>query len=338
MYSSGPLFPALIDEDCFHAAVKAAVRGKRRRPDVAAFLLHRESRTASLLSLLRRQIWEPQGFALLHLRDPKPRVIARSPIDDRIVHTAVVRLLEPVFLRSATDDTFACRKGLGTHRAVLRLAEHMRRRRFVVHLDIRSYFPSIDLEILRSLLARRVNDPRFLAVVDLILQSGRCLYDSPHARRYARIAPDWPPPGRGLPIGALTSQLFAGQIYLQDLDHCIKRVWKIPGYVRYMDDFYLFADRRADLRRARDAVSQWLWTERHVRLKHPRARILSCAGQLDALGLRISRDGITDIGKKARRRFQAMVARYAWNRPRFPGHFSLRESIVSQVGHALFGC
>ncbi len=144
-----------------------------------------------------------------------------------------------------------------------------------------------------------------------ILDSGRGLYDDPQARRFACMPSDWPPPGRGLPIGALTSQLFAGHVYLNALDYFVKRELKVPGYVRYMDDFFLFADCRADLRRWRSAVAHWLESERHLRLKAPEARILSCAGHLDALGHCITRRGIVPR-KRTLRNFVARLQKYVW--------------------------
>lgn len=203
-------------------------------------------------------------------------------------------------------EDFACRPGFGTHRAVLALRGAMRRHRFAVHLDVRAFFPSVDLDILRRLLTARIDDPALMAVLDLVFECGRSVYTDPEVRRFARLTDDWPPPGRGLPIGASTSQLLATHVYLMALDHHIKRVLKVPSYVRYGDDICCFGDRRADLRAWRAAIGQWLWDERGLRLKHPEARILSCAGHLDALGHRVQRTGVEPLGR-ARRRLVARV-------------------------------
>ncbi len=199
------------------------MREKRRRPDVAWFLFHRDEELARLGADLTAGRYHPEPPNLITIRDPKPRLIARVPITDRVVHTALVLLMEPVFTRSLSPDAYACRPGYGTHRAVLRLLEHIRKHRVLIHLDIKSYFPSVDLEVLRCLLRRRIRDEAFLAVVDRVLAAGSGIYDAPQARARACLAADWPPPGRGLPIGAYTSQLFAAHVYLGELDHFVKR-------------------------------------------------------------------------------------------------------------------
>jgi hypothetical protein len=216
---------------------------------------------------------------------------------------------------------------------VLRLLELMRRHRFALHLDVRSYFPSVDLEILRALLEKRIRDRRFLAVVERVLEAGREIYRRSGVRRQAGLADDWPPPGRGLPIGAYTSQLFAAHVYLAELDHFVKRSLHVPGYVRYVDDLLLLADSRAELRRARAEVGAWLVTERGLRLKHPQARILSCRGHLDALGYRITRGGV-EARPRALRRLRRRMSTVVLGRAR-PG-FDIERSIASSAGVALF--
>ncbi len=336
MKSIGGLFERLCDPAHLDEAVTRATRGKRRRPDVAWLLFCRESEVARLAHQLRTLTWHPGGFDLIRVRDPKPRVIARASIEDRVVHTALVQLIEPVFVRSLTDDTFACRRGMGTHRAVLRLLELVRRHPFALHLDIRSYFPSIDLALLRGLIERRVRDPRFMEVIDRILRSGAGLHDAPSVRRYARIDPDRPPPGRGLPIGSLTSQLFAAHVYLSGLDHFVKRELHVPGYVRYVDDLFLFGPRRGELRAWRTAVARWLEAERGLRLKCPEARVLSCGGHLNALGHRITRRGIEPL-PRAFKRLKARVAKACVPGGAGRKRVDVARSMASSVGGILFG-
>ncbi len=295
------LFQRLCDPDELAVALELTVRGKRRRSDVAWLLFRREDVLELLAAELTAGTWRPRRFRQLLLRDPKPRVIARSSIEDRVVHTAIARLLEPAILRRTVDGDFACRVGGGTQRAQLRLLELSRRHEHVVHLDFRSYFASIDLEILRTQLVRMVADRQFLGVVDRLLESGRGLQDSALARRHARMDSDWPPPGRGLPMGAVTSQLFAAHLYPNPLDHFIKRELKVPGYVRYVDDLFLFGDRRADLGTWRDSVGEFAADRLHLRLKRANAPVLACRGVLHALGVRVSREGLRPLPRAFRR-------------------------------------
>ena len=265
MWSVRGLFDRLIDPEAMERALQLTVRGKRGRPDVAWLLFRQEEVVERLCASLQKGSWSPTGFELVRIRDPKPRIIARAPIEDRVVHTALVEQMLPALLRGLRPESYACLPGRGAHRAVLRLQELMRRHRFVVHLDVRACFPSVRLEILRGLLSRRIRDDRFLAVVDQILDSGRGIYEDPELRRFARLEEDWPPAGRGLPIGASTSQVFAAHLYLQALDHFVKRSLRVPGYVRYVDDLFLFGDQRAELRRWRREVGAWLAEERGLR-------------------------------------------------------------------------
>ncbi len=335
MRTSRHLFPRLCDPEHLDRAADDTVRGKRRRPDVAWFLFRREDELARLGAELASGGYRPGEIELVVIRDPKRRLIARIPIADRVMQTALVDLLEPIFCRSLLPDAFACRAGFGTHRAVLRLLELLRRHRFALHLDVKTYFPSIDLSILRRLLGEHIIDRRFLAVVDRILESGARIYRRPEVRALAGLAADWPPPGRGLPIGAYTSQIFAAHIYLNAFDHFVKRRLKVPGYVRYVDDTFYFGDRRADLRQWRRETARWLWEERGLRLKHPAARVLSCRGHLDALGYRIRREGLEALPRalrRYRRRIAAELARPPGRRPRI----DLRRSIASTAGVVLF--
>jgi RNA-directed DNA polymerase len=287
--------PATLDH-----AVDRTVRGKRRRSDVAWLLFRREEVVARLSRELAADVWRPEGFEVIGVRDPKPRAIARAPIADRVVHSAVADLLQPALLRSSTGDAFACRPGYGTHRAVIRLKELMTAHRYVLQLDVRAYFPSIDVGILRRLLRRRVRDRRFLAVVDLILDSARGLYSSPRVRRLGGLRGDWPPPDRGIPVGTATSQALAAHLYLCEFDHYVKRTLKVPGYVRFVDDLYLFGDSRV-VRRWRSEVSTWLEVERHLRLKNPDAPVRPCTQPLHALGHVVGRDGVRPRARTLRR-------------------------------------
>jgi hypothetical protein len=328
------LFARLCDPDQLAAVARQTVRGKRRRPDVAGFLFERERELRRIGDELSAGTWRPRPFTLLWFRDPKPRVIGRAPVADWIVHAAVAGLCETRFARSFSDIDFACRAGLGTHRAVLRLLRLQRRHRFALHLDIRSYFPSIDPDRVLAQLAARIRDRRFLAVVERILQSGRGLYDSMRARRHARMDADWPPRGRGLPIVAVTSQLFAAHVHLMHFDHFVKRELRVPGYVRYVDDLFLFGDRRAELRACREAVAAYLSERLDLRLKHPDARILAGAGHLDALGFRICRTGIEPL-PAAWRRLRGRIGEHC--RAERPDRAELERSLASRGAHLFFG-
>lgn len=332
MKTTRGLWPTLVEPSYLLACLRESARGKRRQGEVAWALFREDQLVRRLREELVAKRWRPKGFALLRIRDPKRRAIARAPFEDRVVHAALARLIQPVFLRMAVHGDMACRTGFGTHRAVLRVRRYMRAHRFAVHLDIRSYFPSIDPDKALQLVGRRIRDRPFLDVLQHVLDSGRGIVDRHGVREWLGLDPEWPPSGIGLPVGAFTSQVIATHVFLLKLDHFIKRRLRVPGYVRFVDDMILFGDRRADLRGWRAAVGEWLWTERTLRLKHPQARLLSCAAHLDVLGMRVRRNGARPLPRAAHR-FRQRVRAAAT--PGNPPVGSYRSSLQACVHHLL---
>jgi retron-type reverse transcriptase len=219
-----------------------AACGKRGHPPVAAFEYRLEDNLLILQEELRTHTYRPGAYTSFFIHEPKRRLISAAPFRDRVVHHALCQVIEPAFERSFIADSFANRVGKGTHRALDRLQHFTRRFRFALPCDLRQFFPSIDHEILLDTLARKVTDPNLLFLCARILASGRDVlsgaYDMawfPGDDLFAALRP------RGLPIGNLTSQFWAN-CYLNPFDHFVKRELRCPGYVRYVDDFVLFAD------------------------------------------------------------------------------------------------
>jgi hypothetical protein len=129
---------------------------------------------------------------------------------------------------------------------------------------------------------------------------GEGLYRQPGIQAFLGLPPDFPPPACGLPIRNLTSQWW-GNHYLSGLDHLAKRTLKLPHYQRYMDDMTLFSHSRAALEAARDGIAEWLWQERRLRLKRPKAEPKSTAQRFTYLGYRVSRAGLRPTNSMLRR-------------------------------------
>jgi hypothetical protein len=266
-------------------------RNKGGRPTVRAFAPGAERAVWGLHRALSTSAYRHGPYKLLYLHEPKRRLIAAARIRDRIVHHAVHRALSPHLDRSLIDTTYACLPGRGSHRAVLRLVRELRRRRYLLMLDVRHYFLSIDRGILLDLMARRLKDRRLLELLRVIADSGEGIFREPGVAEFLGLDPDFPPPGCGLPIGNLTSQWW-GNHYLSGLDHFVKRELKIPHYQRYLDDLTLLADSRSQLEEAREAIANWLGHERRLKLKHPNAAVRDTGGRVTYLGYRISRAGV----------------------------------------------
>lgn len=266
----GNLWPRLISfENLLRAAEKACL-GKRFRPEVARFHYDLERQLWRLHDQLRNKSYRPGPYRSFYVHVPKKRLISAAPYRDRVVHHALTRILEPIFERVFIHDSYACRKGKGTHAAVNRCQQVARQFRYVLKADIRKFFPSMDHEILQSLVARKIKDPDVLWLNGLIINhsnpqeqvqdwfKGDDLF-TPSERR------------RGIPIGNQTSQFYAN-VYLDPLDHFVKERLRMKGYVRYVDDFLLFADDKRELAAARDQIGRFLVGLR-LRL-HPRKNVV----------------------------------------------------------------
>lgn len=250
-------------------AYKRASAGKRGHPNVAAFEYRLEDNLLRLQEDLRQRTYRPGKYASFYIHEPKRRLISAAPFHDRVVHHALCNIIEPIFERSFIFDSYANRVGKGTHRALDRCQEFARRFKYVMPLDLRQFFPSIDYAILRATLARKIGDPEVLWLVDQIFASGegvlREAYNMvyfPGDDLFASLRP------RGLPIGNLTSQFWAN-VYLNAFDHFVKRELCCQAYLRYVDDLLFFADDKAIL---------WNWQPRiEKRLANLRVTIHSGA-------------------------------------------------------------
>ncbi|MBT3392344.1 MAG: RNA-dependent DNA polymerase [Chloroflexi bacterium] len=239
-------------------AYKKAACGKRSKPYVAAFEYDLEENLIDLEEELRTQTYTPGGYHNFYIQKPKRRLISAAPFRDRVVHHALMQVIEPLFERQFIHDSYANRVGKGTHRALDRCTYFLRRYRYVMHLDVRQFFPSIDHEILKDILSRTIGDEAVLELIAKIISSG----DGVQAEVYEPVYF----PGddlfslirqRGLPIGNLTSQHWAN-VYLNEFDQHAKRVLKCRAYLRFVDDILLFGDDKSMLSEWRTAIIEFL--------------------------------------------------------------------------------
>ena len=305
------LYTQLCSWDNLYLAYRKAARGKRGKGPAARFEYRLEDNLVALQTELLEQTYQPGAYHSFHIHEPKRRLISAAPFRDRVVHHALCNLIEPIFERSFITDSYANRVGKGTHRALDRAQHYARRFRYCLQIDIQQFFPAIDHALLREILARKIDDPRILWLIDGILASGIGVLSEEYAMVYF--------PGddlfavnrdRGLPIGNLTSQ-FWGNCYLNPFDHFIKRELRCRGYLRYVDDILLLADDKATL---------WAWKaaiiERLARLRltaHPGAHPRPVTEGIPFLGFIVYPDHRRLKRRKGihfRRRFVARLQQY----------------------------
>jgi len=252
-----------------------ASAGERGNPEVAAFEFDLEANLFQLESELCERTYRPKPYYSFRIRDPKSRLISAARFRDRVVHHALVQFVEPIFERGFIYDSYANRRGKGTHRALDRCQSFARGYRYVLQCDLRQFFPSVDHAILREILARKIADPGVTWLAGCILESGAGVLDDEYDMVY--FPADYPFSGlgvsdrpngsgqglfavnrpRGLPIGNLTSQFWAN-CYLNPLDHFIKRELHCRAYLRYVDDFVLFSDCKRQLWECKRAIHDFL--------------------------------------------------------------------------------
>lgn len=228
------------------ADVKAS-KGKRRQRGVRA---HRRNQEANLLQVERmlvNETYRTSPYYTFTIREPKERTIFQLPyFPDRIIHHAVMNILEPCFMRVFTADTYSCIKRKGIHaasRALRRALCDEAGTQYCLKLDIKKFYPSVDHDILKALLRRKFKDRRLLNLLDGIIDSAD-----------------------GLPIGNYLSQYFAN-FYLTYFDHWLKEVKGVKYYFRYADDIVILAPDKVTLHALLADIKKYLTVELKLTVK-----------------------------------------------------------------------
>ena len=256
------LYPSVWAWENLLRAWHGARRGKRGHPPAARFEWQAAEHLLALQAELQAHSYRPGGYVTFAIHEPKRRLISAAPFRDRVVHHALCNVIEPIFERRFIHDSYANRRGKGTHAAIERCQEFARAYSNVLTCDVKQFFPAIDHAVLLESIGRVIVDSETLWLCATILESGRGILDDAYEMVYFRdddlFAANRP---RGLPIGNLTSQFWAN-VLLNRLDHFVKRELKCAAYLRYVDDFLLFGDDKRQLWAWRSAIIEYLATLR----------------------------------------------------------------------------
>lgn len=236
----GNLFEQCFSMEALFAAYERGRQGKRKTFSVMRFERDLGANLKALHDELHAGTYQPKPYRHFIVMEPKPRQISAPAFRDVVVQHAIYGLLNPIFDRGFIHDSYGCRVAKGTHMASDRVQHYLRKAApdsYTLQLDIRRFYYRIDRAILRTLIERKIKDTRLVDLMMLFADDGK--------------------DALGVPIGNLLSQLYA-LIYLDPLDHFVKREMKVKNYVRYVDDFILWCDTRAQAIERRDIIIGFL--------------------------------------------------------------------------------
>ena len=273
-----------MEPDNLRLAWLKAIKGKR---DKDVVLKYREDLDANLEQLAfslysGEKVWGP--YYSFTIYDPKERIIKVAPLEDRIAHHAIMNICEPIFDSFQIQDSYACRKNKGQHLALFRAVEFSQQYEWYLKCDVRKYFDSVSHSVLLELLERRFKDRT-------LLETFTNLVESYHFQ-----------PGRGIPIGNLTSQFFANH-YLGQLDYYVKRTLGVRPYIRYMDDFVVWGQHE-ELRDIHKLIEEFCCEKLFLELKPVQLNRTSMG--VPFLGMRVYPRSIR-LSHRARYRFREKV-------------------------------
>lgn len=297
----------------YHKARKC----KRYRPDVLEFEANREDNLFQAIEVLKDGTYQPGEYRVFKVWEPKERIIMALPFFDRVIQHMIVNFIEPIFEKRFLFHSYACRKGKGVHEASKTLSKWLYelevvqgKKIYAIKGDIHHYFQSVSHDILKAEIRRYISDKALLKILDRIIDHNGIF-----------------PPGVGIPVGNLTSQLFAN-VYLNKLDQFVKHELKVKYYVRYMDDFIILSEDPAELRRLLAIIEEFLRRELRLEL-NPKTTILAAKNGINFVGYIHYKDH-KKIRKDARRRLTKLLKAFETGEAELE-YFD--RSIESRFGH-----
>lgn len=247
--------------------------GKRRRLDVQVFAANLIDNIFSLHHDLLYHNYDHGGYEAFNISDPKPRNIHKASVRDRLLHHAIYRKLYPFFDRTFINDSYSCRLGKGTHKAItqfrnyfFKVSRNNTRNCWVLKGDIRKFFASIDHGILLDILKEHIPDENIIWLLEKVINSFQIGIED-----------------KGLPLGNLTSQLFAN-VYLNDFDQFIKHKIKAQYYIRYADDFVILSEDKKWLKRLINPIHNFLSGSLKLELHPDKLFLETVSSGVDFLG------------------------------------------------------
>jgi len=266
-------FEEIISLENLLAAWQEFLSGKRRRLDVQAFAANLMDNIFLLHDDLLYHNYRHSAYKAFNISDPKPRHIHKAGVRDRLLHHAIYRVLYPFFERTFITDSYSCRLGKGTHKALdrfrqyfLKVSRNDTRNCWVLKGDIRQFFVSIDHDILFNILKEYIPDGNIIWLLGKVIDSFRAGQNN-----------------QGLPLGNLTSQLFAN-VYMNEFDQFVKHKIKAKHYIRYADDFVILSADQEWLKQQVCKIQEFLSGNLRLELHPDKLFLKTVSAGVDFLG------------------------------------------------------
>ena len=265
------VFDDICDYENLYNSFLEARKGKRYRDDVLAYTANLESNLIITQNELLWSTYKVGPYRPFYVTEPKLRLVMALQFKDRVVQWAIYRCLNPVYDKQFIEDSYACRIGKGTHKAADRLQYWLRQvnrkpgKWYYLKLDISKYFYRVDHAILFEILKKRITDERLMQLLREVINCEDTKFGLPAGMSPEECTEDMWLSDVGMPIGNLTSQLFAN-IYLNELDQFAKHELKTHFYVRYMDDVIILSDDKKFLNQIKNEIQRFLSENLHLDL------------------------------------------------------------------------
>jgi len=293
---TAPGQPSLWETLCSYENLELAFLKARKRKTLKHYVIDFENNLKENLLQLRSEllmyVYRPASLETFIIRDPKTRKISKSSFRDRVIHHAIINVIEPLIDKHFIFDSYANRISKGTLNAVKRfnkfkqkVSRNNTRNCFVFKADIKRYFDSVNHEILITTLQKYIYDENIINLIRLILNNHKTSIE-----------------GQGMPLGNLTSQFFAN-VYLNELDQFVKHELKAKYYIRYVDDFVILHNNPAILNKHQIVINNFLQFELKLKLHPQKSRIINLKKGISFLGFRIFENHQL-LHKKNLRRFK----------------------------------
>ncbi len=270
------------------------VIGKKSRKDVQEFQRNLMANIILLLQDLLNKTYKHSNYYAFKISDPKQRDIHKAKVRDRLLHHAIYRTLYPYFDRTFIADSYSCRLNKGTHKAIYRFENFIRKVSknntktcWVLKCDIKKFFANINHEILKEILRKHIQDKNILWLLGQIIDSfhtnthiSHSVYvQKPKYSNFAIARCEY----RGLPLGNLTSQLLVN-IYMNEFDQFVKQKLKVKYYIRYADDFIVLSENKEYLENILEQMKDFLENNLKLNIHPDKVFIKTIASGIDFLG------------------------------------------------------